>query len=70
MIFDREHECMSRADLRQLQKERLKALVKRVYDRVPFYRDLFDKAKISPDQIRGLDDLSRLPMTRKYNLRD
>jgi len=70
MIFDREHECMSREDLRQLQGERLKALVKRVYDRVPFYKDLFDNAGVSPDQVRGVDDLARLPMTRKYNLRD
>jgi phenylacetate-CoA ligase len=70
MIFDREHECMSREDLRQLQGERLRALVKQVYDRVPFYRDLLDKSKIAPDTVRGLDDLQRLPITRKYNLRD
>ena len=70
MIFDREHECMRREDLQQLQAERLKALVRRVYDRVPFYTDLFDKSGIAPEQIRGLDDLPRLPFTRKYNLRD
>jgi phenylacetate-CoA ligase len=70
MIFDREHECMSRQDLRQLQEERLKALVKRVYDRVPFYRDLLDKSGATPEKVRSLDDLPRLPFTRKYNLRD
>ena len=70
MIFDREHECMDRQDLRQLQGERLKALVKRVYDRVPFYKDVLDKSGVTPDQVRGLDDLKRLPVTRKYNLRD
>jgi phenylacetate-CoA ligase len=70
MIFDREHECMSRDDLRKLQGERLGALVKRVYERVPFYRDLLDKNGIAPEKIRGLDDLTRLPFTRKYNLRD
>jgi len=70
MIFDREHECMSREDRRQLQAERLKALVKRVYDRVPFYRNLFDQAGIKPEKVRGLQDLPYLPMTRKYNLRD
>jgi phenylacetate-CoA ligase len=70
MIFDREHECMSREDLRQLQGQRLGALVKMVYDRVPFYRDLLDKTGVAPEQVRGLDDLKRLPMTRKYNLRD
>ena len=56
--------------MRQLQGERLSALVKRVHDRVPFYRDLLDEAGISPDSIRRLDDLTRLPFTRKYNLRD
>lgn len=70
MIFDREHECMDRADLRQLQAERLRALVKRIYDRVPFYRGLFDKSGVAPEQVRGLEDLHRLPFTRKYNLRD
>ena len=70
MIFDREHECMSREDLRQLQAERLKTLVRRVYDRVPFYRRLFDESGVKPEQVHGLDDLPRLPFTRKYNLRD
>jgi phenylacetate-CoA ligase len=70
VIFDREHECMSRDDMRKLQGERLSALVKRVYDKVPFYRDLLDQAGVAPESIRGLDDLTRLPFTRKYNLRD
>ena len=61
---------MSRDDLRELQGERLSALAKRVYDRVPFYRDLLDKTGVAPEQIKGLDDLTRLPFTRKYNLRD
>jgi phenylacetate-CoA ligase len=70
MIFDRKNECMSREDLGRLQGQRLSALAKRVCDRVPFYRDLFDKAGVKPDKIRDVDDLTRLPMTRKYNLRD
>jgi phenylacetate-CoA ligase len=70
MIFDCKHECMSREDMRNLQSERLRALSKRVYDRVPFYKDLFDKAGVKPADIGGLEDLARLPMTRKYNLRD
>jgi phenylacetate-CoA ligase len=70
MIFDRENECMGREELRQLQGERLATLAKRVYDRVPFYRRLFDDTGVVPEQIRGLADLGRLPFTRKYNLRD
>ena len=70
MIFDREHECMGREELQRLQSERLVALVKRVYDRVPFYRRLFDETGIAPGKVRGLADLAGLPFTRKYNLRD
>ena len=50
MIRDREHECMSREGLKQLQGERLVTLVNRVYSRVPFYRDLFDKAGVKPEE--------------------
>ncbi len=70
MIFDREYECMGREELARLQGERLAVLAKRVYDRVPFYRRLFDEAGVAPEQVRGLADLGRLPFTRKYNLRD
>jgi phenylacetate-CoA ligase len=70
MIRDREHECMSREGLRKLQGERLAILVKRVYDRVPFYRDALDKAGVAPERVRGLADLSSLPMTKKHHLRD
>jgi phenylacetate-CoA ligase len=70
MIFDREHECMEREELNALQSERLVALVKRVYDRVPFYRQLLDEADVAPEKVRGLQDLAGLPFTRKYHLRD
>ncbi len=70
MIRDRKHECMSREELGQLQGERLAAQVKRVYERVPFYRNLFDRAGIAPDRVRGLDDLPHLPFTKKLDLRD
>jgi phenylacetate-CoA ligase len=70
MIFDREHECMDRKDLEKLQSERLVALAKRVYDRVPFYRSLFDEAGIAPEKVRRVADLPSLPFTRKYHLRD
>jgi phenylacetate-CoA ligase len=70
MIFDPKYECMDRAELAELQGGRLAALVKRVYERVPFYTRLFDEAGVVPEQIRGLADLPRLPFTRKYNLRD
>jgi phenylacetate-CoA ligase len=70
MIRDREHECMSRAELAQLQARRLVTQVQRVYERVPFYRDLFDEAGVDPQKVRGLEDLPSLPFTRKYHLRE
>jgi phenylacetate-CoA ligase len=70
MIRDREHECMGRGELGQLQGERLAKQVQRVYERVPFYKDLFDKAGIDPHAVRGLQDLPGLPFTKKTNLRE
>ena len=70
MIRDHEHECMSREELRKLQGLRLAAQVKRVYDLVPFYKDALDKAEVAPGRVRGLEDLSSLPMTKKHSLRD
>ncbi len=69
-VWDPEHETMSRDELRRLQSERLVATVKRVYERVPFYRRKFDEAGITPDDIRSVDDLPKLPFTVKDDLRD
>ncbi|HKX18481.1 MAG TPA: phenylacetate--CoA ligase [bacterium] len=70
MIWNRTAETMPRADLEALQRRRLADLVARVYGRVPFYRESFDRAGVRPEQIRSLDDLRRLPFTRKSDLRD
>src|SRR5690606_18865956 len=61
---------MDRKDLRRLQSERLREVVERVYQRVPFYRQRFDEAGITPEDIRGVEDLHRLPFTRKADLRE
>jgi phenylacetate-CoA ligase len=70
MIRDRQHECMSREELRRLQGQRLATQVKKVYERVPFYKRHFDKAGVSPERVRGVDDLTALPLTKKHDLRD
>ena len=44
--------------------------LERVYERVPFYRQRFDEAGSSPEVIRSLDDLRRLPFLTKNDLRD
>ena len=53
---------------RQLQAARLRRMVDYAYRRVPFYRQLFDRHGVSPEHIRALEDLSRIPFTRKSDL--
>ncbi len=69
MIWDREHECMSRSELENLQLERLKQTVSRVYERVPFYRRKMEEARVKPEDIRSLDDICKLPFTVKDDMR-
>lgn len=68
--WNEEYECMSREKLRALQEERLCETVKRVYEKVPFYRTAFQGIGLKPDDIESLDDLKNLPFTTKDDLRD
>ena len=63
-------ETMSREDMKALQSERLVKQVRHVYDNVPYYRDLMDKKGVTPDDIRSVDDLHKLPFLSKADLRD
>lgn len=56
--------------MQAVQSERLCSMVKRVYEHVPFYKKLMDEHGVSPDDIKGVDDLSKLPFTKKTDLRD
>jgi phenylacetate-CoA ligase len=66
MIFEPEFETMPRERLRELQLERLRALVAYLRERVPLYRARL--ADVS--EVASLDDLARLPFTRKDDLRE
>jgi len=70
MIWDRKHETMSRGDLEALQLERLKTQAANVYEKVPFYRQRFMEQGVTPQAIRSLADLARLPFTFKRDFRD
>ncbi len=61
---------MPRKQLKNLQLKRLKETVKRVYDSVPFYQKKFKELNITPDDIKTLDDVQKLPFTTKDDLRD
>ncbi|MER3456167.1 MAG: phenylacetate--CoA ligase [candidate division GAL15 bacterium] len=70
MIWNPEAETMPRAQLERLQLERLQALVRYVYERVEPYRQRMQQAGVSPDHIRHLQDVARLPFTTKQDFRD
>lgn len=54
-----------RERIRRLQESKLARLVRHAYASVPYYRNLFDTAGVSPAAIRTLDDLQRVPLTTK-----
>ena len=70
MIWNKEIECMSREKMRELQSERLRRIVQRVYNDVPFYQKKMDEAGVKPSDIKSIDDISKLPFTCKQDLRD
>lgn len=69
-MFAEDAQTLPRGELRRLQAERLVAQVARLYERVPFYRARWDAAGVRPEDIRGLDDLARLPFTSKLDMRE
>ncbi|MGD0615282.1 MAG: phenylacetate--CoA ligase [Verrucomicrobiota bacterium] len=69
MFWDQAIETAGRADLEHLQVQRLQATVRRVAERVPFYRQKFAELGVKPEDIRSLADLRRLPFTTSADLR-
>ncbi len=70
MYWNKEYECMSEEKLRELQLERLKRTVKRAYEKIPYYRNKFNEAGITPEDIKNLEDLKKIPFTSKADLRE
>ena len=68
-IRDPKIECMSRDEMTALQSERLVKQVKNVYDHVEFYRKKMDDIGIEPGDIKGIEDIGKLPFTTKEDLR-
>ncbi len=57
-------------EIRRLQSERLVQQVKHVWNDVPFYRKKMEEAGLTPDDIKGVEDLHKLPFITKDDLRD
>ena len=68
--YQPEFECMTLDDMRALQSEKLVRQVKRVYENVKYYRDLMDAKGVTPDDIKSIDDIHKLPFLTKADLRD
>ncbi len=64
------NESLCADELASLQFKRLKETLIRVYNLVPFYKEKFDKLGIKPSDIKSLEDISKLPFTKKQDLRD
>lgn len=70
MLYDEKYEAMSRDDLERLQFTRLKQTLERSYNNVPFFKNNFEEAGITPADIKSLDDMVKIPFTVKQNMRD
>ncbi len=68
--YQPEIECAPREEMIRLQSERLAAQVRRVWGNVPYYRKKMEEKGVTPDDIRSIDDLPKLPFLSKADLRD
>jgi phenylacetate-CoA ligase len=69
-IFNPKIEKLSRIEISNIQLNNLKKTVQLVYDKVPFYKDKFKELKVTPDDIKTLEDIRKLPFTTKNDLRN
>lgn len=69
-IYQPEFECMDREAIRKHQSEKLVWQVKRCYENVKVFRERMQEKGLTPDDIKTVDDLKKLPFTYKQDLRD
>jgi phenylacetate-CoA ligase len=63
-------ERMSRDELRAVQGEKLRVAVRYAFECIPFYRRKFDRIGLRPEDVRGFDDLEKIPVTTKQEMAD
>ena len=68
--YQPEIETASREQIRAWQDERLVKQVKHVWDNVPYYRKKMEDAGVCPEDIKGVDDIRKLPFVTKADLRE
>ena len=68
--YQKDIECASREQIRAWQNERLVKQVHNVWDNVPYYRRKMEEKGLTPEDIKGVDDLHKLPFVTKDDLRE
>lgn len=70
-IWNKDIECQpNHKKIEEIQLEKLKHMVDKVYENVPYYKKRFDECGIKPEMIKSIDDLKLIPLTTKEDLRD
>lgn len=69
-LFNKKMETASRKKINEIQLKRLKKTVKDTYENVSFYKKKFKESGITPEDIKTLDDITKLPFTTKDDLRE
>ena len=68
--YQPEIETAPREKILEIQNEKIVRQVRHVWDNVPYYRDLMIKKGVTPEDIRGVEDIKKLPFLSKADLRD
>ncbi|MCF0136167.1 MAG: phenylacetate--CoA ligase [Lachnospiraceae bacterium] len=68
--YQQDIETASREEILAIQNEKIAKQVKRVYENVPYYRDLMDKKGVKPEDIHSVEDIQKLPFLTKSDLRE
>ena len=68
--YQPEIECASREKIKEIQNEKIVKQVKHVWDNVPYYRKKMEEKGVSPEDIKSIDDLHKLPFLSKADLRE
>ena len=69
-MFNKKFETLPRKKIKEIQLKRLKETVHKVFKNIPFYKKKFKELKITPNEIKTLEDIQKLPFTNKNDLRD
>jgi len=70
MVWNKERETLTDSEKKQIQSRYLRDLVRRAYDRIPFYKEKIDALEVNPNDISSIEDTVKLPFTTKDDLRE